>query len=514
MANEEEDPSLARVLQMSIDAEQERLRIQSDQDREYQEALIHSLRDTPPKLNQPPSPTPAMLSMLPVEIEQIFVKIEQIMKPNEVFEFLMGNTIDAKMIMRLNPFLTSIEVTLIMNLPVEIQQIVAKIGQIMTQKQVFQVVMGNEIDEQIIMRLQQTLTLKEVYLLMKLRATSSATSRSASSLNESSRLTIEQIEQILAKIQLIMTPKEVFDFMMGNVIDDQLIIRLNTFLTSKELTLIMNIPVEIQQIVAKIHQIMTPKQVFQVVMGNVIDDELIMRLEQNLTSIEVYLIMKLRATSSGTSSSASVLTESSSSSQNPCSSLIWAALTKSQRECFMDGLGNIVVNPIEGPGIKNLAVKKLLNVFFGSNVPTKDPCPNSLPADTPKNREAAWDVLCREMPDNAKDTLRDEALDFAVFDDPVILSHGNTYSRESLTEWVKSQKRDPIGLSIKPEELVNLVSNTRLKRFIDTFNLGGRPDRKAMLGGRKLIRTRKSKSKYNKKSKSSICKLSRSKQKR
>ena len=53
-----------------------------------------------------------------------------------------------------------------------------------------------------------------------------------------------------------------------------------------------------------------------------------------------------------------------------------------------------------------------------------------------------------------------------------------------------------------PDDQANLVPNTRLQGFIDTFNLRGKPERKAMLGGRKLSRRRKSKSQRRKKSKS------------
>ena len=99
----------------------------------------------------------------------------------------------------------------------------------------------------------------------------------------------------------------------------------------------------------------------------------------------------------------------------PCEFPIWAALTQSQRACFMDGAGNIVAHPTEGGNkIRNRAVETLLAAFFEGAVPTKDPCPHSIPDDTPANREAAWDVLCRLLPGDQKGALRDEALDFGT----------------------------------------------------------------------------------------------------
>ena len=191
----------------------------------------------------------------------------------------------------------------------------------------------------------------------------------------------------------------------------------------------------------------------------------------------------------------------------PCEFPIWAALTQSQRECFMDGAGNIVANPTEGGNeIRNRAVETLLAAFFKGAVPTKDPCPNSAPADTPVNREAAWDVLCKLSDDNNKGALREEVLDinYTVFSNPVMLSNGYTFERKRIREWFDTghNSNPSSNDQMTPEEQANLVPNTRLKRFIDTFNLTGRPDRKAMLGGRKVTRRRKSKSQRRKKSKS------------
>ena len=54
---------------------------------------------------------------------------------------------------------------------------------------------------------------------------------------------------------------------------------------------------------------------------------------------------RLAASGCGAASSARCGAASSA-----CNFPIWAALTPSQRECFMDGAGNIVANPTEGPG--------------------------------------------------------------------------------------------------------------------------------------------------------------------
>ena len=190
------------------------------------------------------------------------------------------------------------------------------------------------------------------------------------------------------------------------------------------------------------------------------------------------------------------LSSAASAAAKPCEFPIWAALTQSQRACFMDGAANIVKQPVEGPapGIRNRAVETLLAAFFEGAVPTKDPCPQSIPADTPANREAAWAVLCTLLPGDQKGALRDEALDFAVFHDPVILSDGNTYGRAPLMEWFANSPTDPNGTPVTPAERAGPTPNTRLKRFIDTFNLGGSPERQDMLGGRKSTRRRKSKS--------------------
>jgi len=188
--------------------------------------------------------------------------------------------------------------------------------------------------------------------------------------------------------------------------------------------------------------------------------------------------------------------------QEACKFPIWAALTKSQRECFMDGAGKIVFKPTEGNNIRNLAVETLLEAFFKQNgkwgfFEGKDPCPKSIPADTLENRQAAWDVLLKSIGDNKEGVLTDAAFDFQVFNDPVILSDGTTYGREPLTIWFSSQSTSPTTRTqVTQAERDNLVPNTRLKRFIDTFNLSALPAGQEMFGmsgGRKLIqRKRKS----------------------
>ena len=235
------------------------------------------------------------------------------------------------------------------------------------------------------------------------------------------------------------------------------------------------------------------------------DDQIMMKLQQGLTLKEVFEIMKWRddVLRGGVAAQGGVAAASggvaAAAASGPCEFPIWAALTKSQRACFMDGAGNIVANPTEGGNkIRNRAVETLLAAFFKGAVPTKDPCPNSVPDDTPANREAAWAVLCRLLSDDQKSVLRDETLDpdYAVFSDPVILSNGYTFERARIMEWfANGNDRNPSNNErMEPAERANLTPNTRLKRFIDTFNLGESPERQGMLGGRKLTRRRKSKS--------------------
>ena len=263
------------------------------------------------------------------------------------------------------------------------------------------------------------------------------------------------------------------------------------------------------QIERLMKKILTSKEVDQFMLRNE-DDTSEAKLRRYLTQKEVFEIMQWRddALRGGVAEALGGVAEASggiaeasggvaaAAASGPCEFPIWAALTQSQRACFMDGAGNIVANPTEGGNkIRNRAVETLLTAFFKGAVPTKDPCPNSVPADTPANREAAWDVLCRLLPGDQKGALRDEAFDFDVFHDPVILStNGNTYERAQLTGWIAMHGTDPNGTEVTPAERANLTPNTRLKRFIDTFNLGGSPERQGMLGGRKLTRRRKSKS--------------------
>ena len=261
------------------------------------------------------------------------------------------------------------------------------------------------------------------------------------------------------------------------------------------------------QIERLMKKILTSKEVDQFMLRNE-DDTSEAKLRRYLTQKEVFEIMQWRddALRGGVAEALGGVAEASGgiaeasggvvAASGPCEFPIWAALTQSQRACFMDGAGNIVANPTEGGNkIRNRAVETLLTAFFKGAVPTKDPCPNSVPADTPANREAAWDVLCRLLPGDQKGALRDEAFDFDVFHDPVILStNGNTYERAQLTGWIAMHGTDPNGTEVTPAERANLTPNTRLKRFIDTFNLGGSPERQGMLGGRKLTRRRKSKS--------------------
>jgi hypothetical protein len=235
-------------------------------------------------------------------------------------------------------------------------------------------------------------------------------------------------------------------------------------------------------ILSKLQQTMTPKEYFQFMMSR-----------ESIASGGV-------AAASGGVAAASTAAPATAAPSAACEFPIWAALTQSQRACFMDGAGNIVAHPTEGGNkIRNRAVETLLAAFFKGAVPTKDPCPNSVPDDTLANREAAWDVLCRLMPGDQKSALRDEAFDFEVFNDPVILStNENTYERAQLMGWFADHPAaDPNGTEVTSAERANLTPNTRLKQFIDTFNLGGSPDRQAMLGGRKLTRRRKSKSARN-----------------
>jgi hypothetical protein len=237
-------------------------------------------------------------------------------------------------------------------------------------------------------------------------------------------------------------------------------------------------------ILSKLQQTMTPKEYFQFMMSR-----------ESIASGGVAAASGgVAAASGGVAAAASGGVAAAAS--GPCEFPIWAALTQSQRACFMDGAGNIVANPTEGGNkIRNRAVETLLAAFFKGAVPTKDPCPQSIPADTPANREAAWAILCRLLPGDQKGALRDEAFDFDVFHDPVILStNGNTYERAQLTGWIAMHGTDPNGTEVAQAERANLTPNTRLKRFIDTFNLGESPERQGMLGGRKLTRRRKSKS--------------------
>jgi len=190
--------------------------------------------------------------------------------------------------------------------------------------------------------------------------------------------------------------------------------------------------------------------------------------------------------------------------QKACKFPIWAALTKSQRECFMDGRGNIVWRPKEGNNITNRAVETLLEAFFTvkwNGGFGRDPCPKSIPDDTLENRQAAWDVLLKAIGDNKNGVLIDAAFNLEVFKDPVILSDGTTYERDQLTTWFieQGQTTSPTTRTeVTQAERDNLVPNTRLKRFIDTFNLSALPAGQEMfgiggIGGRKLIqRKRKS----------------------
>ena len=252
------------------------------------------------------------------------------------------------------------------------------------------------------------------------------------------------------------------------------------------------------QIERLMKKILTSKEVDQFMLRNE-DDTSEAKLRRYLTQKEVFEIMQWRddALRGGVAEALGGVAEASGGiAAGPCEFPIWAALTQSQRACFMDGAGNIIANPIEGNKIRNRAVETLLAAFFKGAVPTKDPCPNSVPADTPANREAAWAVLRRLLSDDQKSVLRDETLDpdYAVFSDPVILSNGNTFERARIMEWfANGNHRNPSNNErMEPAERANLTPNTRLKRFMDTFNLG--PERQGMLGGRKLTRRRKSKS--------------------
>jgi hypothetical protein len=235
-------------------------------------------------------------------------------------------------------------------------------------------------------------------------------------------------------------------------------------------------------ILAKIQPLMTGVEYFQFMKGSAMDDQMMMRLQKVLTPKEIFQLMKSRESDGVTAAAVAAGGVAVAACQFP----IWAALTQTQRACFMDGAGNTVINPTEGRGIKNRAVETLLAAFFNGAVPTKDPCLNSTPADTPENREAAWDVLCRLLPDDQKGALRDEAFAFDVFHDPVILSDGTTYERGPLMEWFVAHNTNPsTNAQMTPDERANLTPNARLKRFMDTFNLGGSQERQNMLGGRK-----------------------------
>ena len=191
--------------------------------------------------------------------------------------------------------------------------------------------------------------------------------------------------------------------------------------------------------------------------------------------------------------------------RDACEFPIWAALTKSQRECFIDDARNrkIVFKPTEGNNIRNRAVETLLEAFFKVNgkwlfYEGRDPCPRSIPDDTLENRQAAWDVLFKSLGDKKNGVFVDAAFDLDVIKDPVILSDGTTYGRDMLRLWFSSHTINPsTGLEVSKAERDNLVPNTRLKRFIDTVNLSALPAGQEMFGnigaGRKLIqRKRKS----------------------
>ena len=258
------------------------------------------------------------------------------------------------------------------------------------------------------------------------------------------------------------------------------------------------------QIERLMKKILTSNDIDQFMLRNE-DDKHEAKLRRYLTEKEVFEIMKWRddalrggvAAQGVAAASGEVAAASGGIVSGPCEFPIWVVLTQSQRECFMDDAGNIVTNPTEGNKIRNRAVETLLASFFKGAVavPTTDPCPHSVPDDTPANREAAWDVLCDLLPGDQKGALRDEAFDFEVFHDPVILStNGTTYERAQLMGWFADHPEDPNGTEVTPAEQASPTPNTRLKQFIDTFNLGGSPDRQGMLGGRKLTRRRKSKS--------------------
>lgn len=205
--------------------------------------------------------------------------------------------------------------------------------------------------------------------------------------------------------------------------------------------------------------------------------------------------------------------------QEACEFPIWAALTKSQRECFMDDARSrkIVFFPTEGNNIRNRAVEALVAAFFKRPNGKwaffdggRDPCPRSIPADTLENRQAAWDVLFKSLDGDKKNgVLVDSAFDYNIFNDPVILPDGTTYGRDALTRWFSTHNINPsTGLEVSTAERRNLVSNTRLKRFIDTFNLSALPAEQemfgmqgGMFGGRKLIQ-RKRKSSHRRRSRS------------
>jgi WD40 repeat protein len=206
--------------------------------------------------------------------------------------------------------------------------------------------------------------------------------------------------------------------------------------------------------------------------------------------------------------------------RDACEFPIWAALTKSQRECFMDTDDRtrnisrkflIVFKPTEGNNIRNLAVETLLEAFFKRPDGTwgffegSDPCSRSIPDDTLENRQAAWDVLFKSLGDKTNGVLVDAAFDYKILNDPVILSDGTTYGRDMLRLWFSTQSTSPTTRTqVTQAERDNLVPNTRLKRFIDTFNLSALPAGQEMFGmsgGRKLIQ-RKRKSSHRRRSRS------------
>ena len=126
----------------------------------------------------------------------------------------------------------------------------------------------------------------------------------------------------------------------------------------------------------------------------------------------------------------------------------WAALTQPQRACFMDDAGNIVA-ATELLEYKNRLVTNLLKTFFNEEVPPKDPCPNSVPDDTPENRKAAWVKLCQsESKDKYRKTLEDEII---------------IYFSDKRIRWKSF---------LVNSSYTETPSNSRLKYFINTFNIG------------------------------------------